>query len=84
LARCNTWKNGKSRHNKLAVWRGVPGEKNMADSIVDTRYSGGEELVNALTHAFGVVLSVVGFTILIVVARLHGGVREIASCAVSA
>ena len=50
--------------------------------VVRARYTGGEELANALTHAFGLILSIAGLAALIAVATLHGGVREIASCAI--
>src|SRR6516162_2513581 len=63
-----------------AAGAGLP-EKHMSE-VVRARYTGGEELANTLTHAFGLVLSIAGLTALIAVATLHGGVREIASCAI--
>ncbi len=55
----------------------------MAGAAVRARYTYGEELANSLTHAFGLVLSIVGLTALVAVAAMRGGgVREIASCAI--
>lgn len=54
----------------------------MAEAV-RARYTYGEELANSLTHALGIVLSVVGLTALVAVAAARGGgVREIASCAI--
>src|SRR5947209_4382899 len=50
----------------------------MTDTVT-TRYSGGEELANALTHALGVVLSVIGFTCLLGTAGVAESVRVLAS-----
>ena len=50
--------------------------------IAGARYSSGEELANALTHAVGIVLSVVGFNYLLGAAGVSGSVRVIASCAI--
>ncbi len=55
----------------------------MSDAIVHSRYSPGEELANALTHALGLVLSAVGLIVLIVAAGLmSAGAIAIVSCAV--
>ncbi|MGA9335995.1 MAG: hemolysin III family protein, partial [Rudaea sp.] len=55
----------------------------MSDAIVHSRYSPGEELANALTHALGLMLSAVGLIVLIVAARLmSAGAIAIISCAV--
>ena len=48
--------------------------------IVHSEYSLDEELANSLTHAFGLVLSVVGLVLLMIATR-NGDFREIASCA---
>ena len=54
----------------------------MSGEAVRARYTLGEEIANSLTHALGIVLSIVGLTALIAVAAMRGGVREIASCAI--
>jgi len=46
------------------------------------RYTFGEELANALTHGFGIVLSIVGLLVLLATAELAGGARAFASCAI--
>jgi hemolysin III len=46
------------------------------------RYTFSEEFANSLTHAFGIVLSIVGLIVLVFSASAFGGVREIASCVV--
>lgn len=51
-------------------------------TTADTRYSAGEELANALTHACGIVLSVVGFNYLLAAAGVSGNVRAVASCVI--
>jgi hemolysin III len=48
--------------------------------IVHSEYSLNEEWANSLTHAFGLILSVVGL-VLLMIATSNGGFREIASCA---
>lgn len=55
----------------------------MSNALVHARYSPGEELANALTHALGIVLSAIGLVVLIVAAGLMGaGTVAIVSCAV--
>lgn len=55
----------------------------MSGEAVRARYTVGEELANTLTHAVGLVLSIVGLTAVVAVASARGGgVREIASCAI--
>ena len=51
----------------------------MTDS--GARYTSGEELANALTHGFGLLLSVAGLLVLVAAASAFG-VREIASCGI--
>jgi hemolysin III len=41
-----------------------------------------EEIANSLTHGVGLLLSVVGLVVLIVVAALHGGAVNVVSCAI--
>lgn len=41
-----------------------------------------EELANSITHGIGLVLSIAGFAVLLVLAILRGGALQIASCAV--
>ncbi len=41
-----------------------------------------EELANAITHGAGLVFSVIGFVILVVLALLRGGPLQIAGCAI--
>ena len=41
-----------------------------------------EEFVNSLTHAFGLVLSVIGFVVMLISAASTGGALEIGSCAI--
>ena len=50
--------------------------------VTSMRYSGGEEIANALTHAFGIVLSIVGFNYLLGAAGVSGSMRVMASCAI--
>ena len=56
--------------------------------IQSSRHSGAqsltsvEELANAITHGIGLILSVAGFSILLVLAVLRGGRLQIVSCAV--
>ncbi len=54
----------------------------MTDESARLRYTFGEEFANSLTHAFGIVLSIVGLIVLVFSASAFGGAREIASCAV--
>lgn len=54
----------------------------MPGDSTQLRYTFGEEFANSLTHAFGIVLSIVGLIVLVVSASTFGGAREIASCAV--
>ena len=54
----------------------------MTDDTLHARYTLGEELANALTHALGIVLSVAALVVLIATVGTGGGVREIASCAI--
>jgi hemolysin III len=53
----------------------------MSDETANARYTLGEELANALTHGFGLVLSIIGLVGLIVAASALG-TREIASCGI--
>ncbi|MGH9821079.1 MAG: PAQR family membrane homeostasis protein TrhA, partial [Pyrinomonadaceae bacterium] len=41
-----------------------------------------EEFANTITHGFGLLLSVVGFVVLLFLAVSHGGAMLIASCAI--
>lgn len=41
-----------------------------------------EEIANSLTHGVGLLLSVAGLVVLIVVAALHGGAINVVSCAI--
>lgn len=41
-----------------------------------------QELVNALTHGFGVVLSIAGGAVLITLTAMHGGAREVVSVSI--
>ena len=41
-----------------------------------------EEVANTITHGFGLVLSVIGFVVLVVLASLRGGVGLITGCVV--
>jgi hemolysin III len=41
-----------------------------------------EELANAITHGVGLILSLAGFVVLLVLAAMHGGPRLIVSCAI--
>jgi hemolysin III len=41
-----------------------------------------EELANSITHGIGLILSIVGFAILLVFAVMRGGAMQIVSCAV--
>jgi hemolysin III len=41
-----------------------------------------EELANAVTHGVGLVFSIIGFVILLVLALMHGGPWQIAGCAI--
>ena len=55
----------------------------MSASKAHVRYSPGEELANALTHALGIVLSAIGLIVLIAVAGfMSAGAVAIVSCAV--
>ena len=51
----------------------------MSDSVY-SEYSAHEELINTLTHAFGLILSIVGLVFLMM-ATSDSGFRAIASCA---
>ena len=46
------------------------------------RYSAVEEIVNAVTHGFGVLLSIVGLTVLVAFATLNGSALLITGCAI--
>jgi hemolysin III len=48
--------------------------------IVESEYSLHEEMIHSLTHAFGLILSIVGL-VLLMMATSGGGFRDIASCA---
>ena len=48
--------------------------------IVQSEYSPHEEMINSLTHAFGLILSIVGLVILLL-ATSGSGFRDVASCA---
>lgn len=50
--------------------------------IETIRYSRGEERANMLTHAFGVVLSLIGVGVLLVAANATGLPHALASCAI--
>lgn len=41
-----------------------------------------EELANIITHGIGLVFSIIGFVILLVLALMHGGPWQIAGCAI--
>jgi hemolysin III len=41
-----------------------------------------EELANAITHGVGLVFSIIGFVILLILAVMHGGSWQIAGCAI--
>lgn len=56
-----------------------PADPLMADT--GARYTFGEELANALTHGFGLLLSVAGLVVLVAAAST-AGTREIASCGI--
>jgi len=49
---------------------------------VSTRRLSAEELANSLTHGVGLVLSVAGFIVLVVLAAMRGSAWRIVSCAV--
>lgn len=53
----------------------------MSSDFTQTRHPFAEEFANSLTHAFGIVLSIVGLIVLMI-ASWSGSVREIVSCAV--
>jgi len=53
----------------------------MADTDTGARYTIGEEFANALTHGFGLLLSIGGLVVLIAAASALG-VREVASCGI--
>jgi len=46
------------------------------------RYSAVEEIVNAVTHGFGILLSIVGLTVLVAFATLNGSALLVTSCAI--
>ncbi len=48
--------------------------------IIQSEYSPHEEMINSLTHAFGLILSIVGLVILLL-ATSGSGFRDVASCA---
>jgi len=54
----------------------------MSGTATAARYSSGEEIANALTHALGIVLSVIGFNYLLGAAGVSGSMRALASCAI--
>ncbi len=41
-----------------------------------------EELTNTITHGVGLVFSIIGFVVLLVLALMHGGPWQIAGCAI--
>jgi len=49
---------------------------------VSTRRLSAEELANSLTHGAGLVLSIAGFVVLVVLAAMRGSAWQIVSCAV--
>jgi len=53
----------------------------MSDDTAGARYTFGEELANACTHGFGLLLSVAGLIVLVSAASALG-VREIGSCSI--
>jgi hemolysin III len=54
----------------------------MSSAIARAPYTFGEELANSLIHGFGIVLALSGAIVLLSVAAVGGGVREIVSCAI--
>lgn len=54
----------------------------MSGRVAVARYTRGEEIANSLTHALGVVLSIVGLAALVMAAMLRGGATEIVSCTI--
>lgn len=46
------------------------------------RYSVVEEIINASTHGFGILLSIVGLSVLVAFSSLNGSVMLIVSCAI--
>jgi hemolysin III len=53
----------------------------MSEEYASARYTLGEEFANALTHAFGLLLSVAGLVVLVAAASAFG-TREVASCGI--
>src|SRR5579862_3479429 len=47
-----------------------------------TRHITADELANTLTHGFGLVSSIVGFVILLILAILRGGIWQILGCTI--
>jgi hemolysin III len=54
----------------------------MSAEAASARYTLGEELANSVTHAFGLLLSVIGLVALLNAPALAGSVRAIAACTV--
>jgi hemolysin III len=54
----------------------------MSVEVASARYTFGEELANTLTHGLGVVLSVIGVSVLLNAPALAGSASAIAACAV--
>lgn len=53
----------------------------MSEETASARYTIGEEFANALTHGFGLLLSVAGLVVLVAAASAFG-TREVASCGI--
>jgi hemolysin III len=51
-------------------------------SLAPTNRVSIEELANAITHGVGLVLSIIGFVVLLVLALMRGGPWQIAGCAI--
>jgi hemolysin III len=49
---------------------------------ITSRYSGGEEFANTLTHGFGIALSVIGLCVLLIAAQTSGAPNALVSCAI--
>ncbi len=54
----------------------------MHTSVLESRYSLGEEIAHSVTHGIGLALAVAGLVVLVVFATLQGGAGRIASSAV--
>ena len=54
----------------------------MVVAAIASSYSPKEELANAITHGIGVMLSIVGLVLMVVVATAHGTARHVTSVAI--